>query len=179
MFAKGGLNLPKWHSNISLPEKSTLIPMMSLIIPTSCFQMIQVMQKVLGPGWCSGISFQMITSNTKILGPGWSKASDTLFVMIPTYQPKAITKQYIPSYVASIYNTVRIISASHFIGKVIYRQLQDGKVPWYTKVFVGLQKKIEKWVIETNSVKSEAPRSRVLAEESTRFTCVCWCQYCS
>lgn len=116
---------------------------------------------------------------TKILGSGWSKASDTLYVMIPTYQPKAITKQYIPSYVASIYNTVRIISASHFIGKVIYRQLQDGKVPWYTKVFVGLQKKIEKWVIETNSVKSEAPRSRVLAEESTRFTCVCWCQYCS
>ena len=56
--------------------------MTSLLMPRSFFLIIRVI--------------------TKILGLGWNKASDTLFVIIPTYQQKAITKENVLSYVASI-----------------------------------------------------------------------------
>ena len=69
-------------------------------------------------------------SNTKILGLGCNKASDTLSVIIPTYQHKAIPKRNILSYVASIYDPLGFISPSHVIDKVIYRKLCDEKVPW-------------------------------------------------
>ena len=82
------------------------------------------------------------TSNTKILGLGWSKASDTLFIIIPTYQEKSITKRNIISFVASIYNSLGFISPSHVIDKAICRELRHEKVPWDAEVSVGLERKI-------------------------------------
>ena len=106
------------------------------------------------------------TSNTKILDLGWNKASDTLFVIIPIYQRKTITKRNIFSYAASIYNPPRFILSSHVIGKAIYRELCDGKLPWDAEVSVGLKRKIEKWVRDINNVKTELPRSIPLVQDS-------------
>ena len=106
------------------------------------------------------------TSNTKILGLGWSKASDILFVIIPTYQQKAIRKRNIHRYVASIYDPISFSLPSHVIGKAIYRKLCDEKVPWDSEVFAGLKSKIEKWVRDINNVKTELPRSIPLAQGS-------------
>ena len=120
LFAKGGFNLHKRHSNISLLEKSD---------SNNNDEITYAKQ-----------SFPNNTSNTKILGLAWNKASDPLFAIIPTYQQKAIAKRDILSYVASIYHPLGFISPSHVIGKVICRELCDKKVPWD----VGLKRKNEK-----------------------------------
>ena len=65
LFAKNGLNLHKWHSNISLLQKSDSnnndkLTYVKQVFPTN-------------------------TSNTRILDLSWNKASDTLFVIIPKY----------------------------------------------------------------------------------------------
>ena len=62
LFAKGGFNLHKWHSNISLLEKSD----------SDNIDEITYTKQL----------FPNNTSNTKILGLGWNKASDTL----PSFQ---------------------------------------------------------------------------------------------
>ena len=109
LFAKAGFNLYKWHSNKPLLEKSDINNNDELTYAKQLFP--------------------NNTSNTKILDLGWNKASNTLFVIIPTYQQKAITKRNILSYVASIYDPLGFISPSHVIGKAIYRELCDEKVP--------------------------------------------------
>ena len=94
-FAKGGFNLYKWHSNISLLEK----------LDSNNNDELTYAKQL----------FPDNTSDTKIPGLSWIKPSDTLFFIIPTYQQKAITKQNIFSYVASIYNPLGFISPSHVI----------------------------------------------------------------
>ena len=94
LFAKGGFNLHKWHSDTSLLEKSSSNDNDELTYAKQLFP--------------------NNTSNTKILGLGWNKASDTLFVIIPTYQQKAITKRNILSYVASIYYPLGFTSPRHW-----------------------------------------------------------------
>ena len=58
LFAKCGFNLRKWHSNISLLEKSDINKNDDLTYAKQLFP--------------------NNTSNTKILGLGWNKASDIL-----------------------------------------------------------------------------------------------------
>ena len=146
LFAKCGLNLYKWHSNISLLEK---------LDSNNNGELTYAKQL-----------FSKNTSNTKILSLGWNKASDTLFVIIPTYQQKSIAKRNILSYVALIYDPLGFISPSHAIGKVIHYELCDEEVPWDTEVSVGLKRKIEKWVRDINSVKTALSRSIPLAKDS-------------
>ena len=52
------------------------------------------------------------------------------------------------------------------IGKAIYRTLCDEKVSWDAQVSVELKRKIEKWVRDINSVKTELPKSIHLANDS-------------
>ena len=72
LFPKDGFNLRKWHSKTPLLEKSDRNNSNELTYAKQLFP--------------------NNTSNTKILGPGWNKASDILFVIIPTYRQKAIIK---------------------------------------------------------------------------------------
>ena len=72
LFPKDGFNLHKWHSKTPLLEKSDRNNSNELTYAKQLFP--------------------NNTSNTKILGLGWNKASDTLFVIIPTYRQKAIIK---------------------------------------------------------------------------------------
>ena len=83
LLAKGGFSLHKWRSNISLLEKSD---------SNNNDELTYVIQL-----------FSNNTSNTKILGLVWNKTFDTLFLIIPTYQQKAITKRNILSYVGLIH----------------------------------------------------------------------------
>ena len=62
----------------------------------------------------------------KILGVPWDKNRDNLFIVIPEFNKKMITKRNFLSYIASIYG---LISASHITGKVIYLELYDKKLP--------------------------------------------------
>ena len=146
LFAKCGLNLYKWHSNISLLEK---------LDSNNNGELTYTKQL-----------FSNNTSNTKIFSLGWNKASDILFVIIPTYQQKAIAKQNTLSYVALTYDPLGFISPSCAIGKVTHRELCGEEVPWDTEVSVGLKRKIEKWVRDINSVKTALSRSIPFAKDS-------------
>ena len=146
LIVKRGFNLHNSYSNISLLEKSGSKNNDELTYAKQLFP--------------------NKTSNTKILGLGWNNASDTLFIIIPTCQQKSITKRNIISYVASIYNSLGFISPSHVIGKAIYRELCNERVPWDAEVSVGLKRKTWKWMRDINNVKTELPRSIPLAQDS-------------
>ena len=70
--------------------------------------------------------FKNTADLTEILGVPWDKNRDNLYIVVPEYNKKLITKRNFLSYIASIYG---LISASHITEKVIYRELCDKKLP--------------------------------------------------
>ena len=59
-----------------------------------------------------------------------------------------------------------LISASHIIGKVIYSELCDKKLPWNTEIPQILKKKLKKWVNDITNILIEIPRSILTHKES-------------
>ena len=109
--------------------------------------------------------FQTNSNETKILGVPWNKLTEKLSISIPKFQ-HSVTKRNILSYVASIYDPLGIISPCHVLGKVIFSELCDEKIPWYAKAPECLKNKYVKWVRDTSSLKNEIPRSVALNKES-------------
>ena len=68
LIVTSGFNLHRWHSKISLLEK---LDSKNSEAPTYAKQL-----------------FPYNKSNTKVLDLGWNKVSDTLFLILPTYQQK-------------------------------------------------------------------------------------------
>ena len=93
-------NLHKWHSNIPSLENNNV-------------NSEQTYAKEL----CNNDS-----GHTKILGLGWNKKTDKVYIEIPQFSEKQITKRKILSYIASIYDPLGLISASHIIWKLIWPQ---------------------------------------------------------
>ena len=65
---------------------------------------------------------------TKILGKPWVKIADNLSHVLSEFDEILTTKRNVLSYIASIYNPLGLISATHIIGKVIYREEYDKKL---------------------------------------------------
>ena len=142
LFGKSGFNLHKWHSNIpSLQSSNT----------KSESELTYAKEKLKG---------------TKILGVPWDKNRDNLSIVVPEFNEKLITKRNVLSYIASIYDPLGLISASHIIGKVIYRELCDKKLPWDTEIPQILKKKFTKWVNDITNILIEIPRSIPTHKES-------------
>ena len=99
---------------------------------------------------------------TKMLGVPWDKNRDNLSVGVP----ELITKRNVLSYIASIYDPLGLISANHFIGKVIYRELCDKKLPWDTEIPQILKKQFKKWVNDIPNIQIEIARSIPTNKES-------------
>ena len=53
---------------------------------------------------------------------------------------------------------MRLISANHIIGKFIYGELCDLKIPWDEEIQDVLKYKFKKWVQDINSNKKELPQ---------------------
>ena len=68
--------------------------------------------------------------------------------------------------VASIYDQFGIISPSHVLRKVIYRELCDNKISWDAEVSKGRKTKFEKWANDVSSIKTKVPTSILLKKES-------------
>ena len=51
-------------------------------------------------------------------------------IEIPNFSEKMITKRSALRYVSSIYDHLGLISFSHIIRKLIYRDSCDQKIPW-------------------------------------------------
>ena len=70
------------------------------------------------------------------------------------------------SYIASVYDPLGLILASHIIGKLIYHELCDLKIPWDEEIPDILKRKIKKWVQDICSNKIALPRAIPLKLES-------------
>ena len=121
LFQKGGFNLHKWYSNIASLQSSNI---------KSESELTYAKEK-----------FKKTADFTKILRVSSDKNHDNLSVVAPEFNKKLITKRRVLSYIASIYDALGLISANHIIGKVIYRELCDKKVPWDTEISRILKKK--------------------------------------
>ena len=96
---------------------------------------------------------------TKILRVSWDKNRDNLSIVIPEFNKKLLTKRSVSSYIASIYDPLGLISASHVIGKVICRKLCDKKLTWDTEIPQILKEKFLKWVNDISNILTEISRS--------------------
>ena len=63
---------------------------------------------------------------------------------------------------ASIYDSLGIISPCHVLGKVIYSKLCDEKILWDEETPEPLENKFVKWLRDISSLKNEIPRSVAL-----------------
>ena len=75
---------------------------------------------------------------------GYRGVKTNLSIVVPEFNEKLITKRNVLSYIASIYDLLGLISTSHIIGKVIYRELCDKKLPWDTKKPPNIKEEMDK-----------------------------------
>ena len=95
-------------------------------------------------------------NKTKILGLNWDKLRDTLRVEIPT-ESQRLTKRNILKTLASIYDPLGFISPVLLIGKILFRNLCDLRIPWDNEIPEEIENKWGKWVNGLN-IKIEIPR---------------------
>ena len=87
----------------------------------------------------------------------WDKLRDTLRVEITT-ENQRLTKTNILKTLASIYDSLGFISPVLLIGKILFRNLCDMRIPWDNEIPEEIENKWGKWVSGLN-IKIEIPRS--------------------
>ena len=87
----------------------------------------------------------------------WDKQRDTFRVEIPT-ESQRLAKRNILKTLASIYDALGFISPVLLIGKILFRNLCDLRIPWENEIPQEIEDKRVKWVNGLN-MKIEIPRS--------------------
>ena len=105
------------------------------------------------------------SNEIKILGPCWNKEKDNISVVKLITKEKRPTKRNILSELASVYDPIGQISPSHLIGKILYREVCELKIPWDEVVPLPIKQKWDKWKLDIET-KVEIPRSIPLKQES-------------
>ena len=142
---KGGFKLHKWHSNEPNLETNDL----------SSQKELNFAKERLGTK----------ANETKILGLNWDKQGDTFIVEIPT-ESQRLTKRNVLKTLASIYDPLGFILPVLLIGKILFRNLCDLRIPWDNKIPQEIENKCVKWVNGLN-IKIEIPRSISIRETIT------------
>ena len=97
----------------------------------------------------------------------WDKQRDTFRVEIPT-ESQRLTKRNILKTLASIYDPLGFISPVLLIGKILFRNLCDLRIPWDNEIPQEIENKWVKWVNGLN-IKIEIPRSISIRETITNI----------
>ena len=151
LFRKSKFNLHNWNSNIPLLQSSNTKA-------ESEFSYVKEKLKNTAEG-------------IKILGVPSKKNCDNLSVVLIEFNEKLMTKKNVLSYIASTFVLLGLISTSHIIGKVSYRQLCQRKLPWDTEIYWSLpnskQQQLKKWVDDNTNILLEIPQSFPTHKEST------------
>ena len=106
------------------------------------------------------------SNETKILDLGCNKRNDTLSVVTPTFKKNhQLTKRTTSSELASVYDPTGLILPAHLIGKILYREICESKIPWVESVPETIKLKWEKWKLDIVN-KIEIPRSLTLKQEA-------------
>ena len=103
---------------------------------------------------------------TKILAVPCNKNRDNLSVVVTKFNEKLMPRRNVLKYIASIYGPLGLISASHIIGKVIYRKLCNKKLPWDREISQILKKKFKTMCHDITNILTEIPRSILTNKES-------------
>ena len=142
MFEKGGFKLHKWHSTESNLETNDL----------NSEKELNFAKEHLGTK----------ANETKIMGLNWDKQRDIFRVEIPT-ESHRLTKRNILKTLASIYDPLGFIQPVLLIGKILFRNLYDLRMPWDNEIPQEIENKSVKWVNGLN-IKIEIPRSISIRE---------------
>ena len=86
----------------------------------------------------------------------WDKQRDTFKVEIPT-ESQPLTKRNILKTLASIYQPLGFISHVLLIGKILFRNLCDLRIPYDNEIPQEIENKGVKWINGLN-IKIEIPR---------------------
>ena len=123
LFKKGGFNLHKWNSNVpSLESKSA-----------EGKQELTYAKQILSQD----------SNEIKILGLCWNREKDNISVVKLITKEKRPTKRNILSELASVYDPIGLISPSHLISKILYREVCELKIPWDEVVPLPIKQKME------------------------------------
>ena len=96
---------------------------------------------------------------TRLLGIEWNKGNDTYIVEMNVNERQFVTKRMILQALASIYDTLGIISPILIEGKNIYRQAVDEKRGYDQEISEEVKEKWNRWLKGLRSV--EVPRTIV------------------
>ena len=151
LFRKSKFNLHNWNSNIPLLQSSNT---------KSESEFSYVKEKL-----------KNTAERIKILGVPSKKNCDNLSVVLIEFNEKLMTKKNVLNYIASTFVPLGLISTSHIIGKVSYRQLCQKKLPWDIEIYWSLpnskQQQLKKWVNDNTNILLEIPQSFPTHKEST------------
>ena len=151
LFQKSKFNLHNWNSNIPLLQSSNTKS-------ESGFSYVKDKLK-------------NTAERIKILRVPSTKNCDNLSVVLIEFNEKLMTKKNVLSYIASIFVPLGLISTSHIIGKVSYRQLCQKKLPWDREIYWSLpnskEQQLKKWVNDNTNILIEIPQSFPTHKEST------------
>ena len=106
-------------------------------------------------------------NETKILGLSWDKQRNTFRGEIPI-ESQRLTKRNILKILASIYDSLGFILPVLLIGKILFRNLCDLRIPWDNEIPQEIENKWVKWVNGLN-IKIEIPRSISIRETITNI----------
>ena len=140
LFEKGRFKLQKWHSNEPNLETNDL----------STKKELNFAKEHLGTKM----------NETKILHLNWDKQRTTFRVEI-LKESQRLTKKNILKTLASRYDPLGFISPVLLIGKILFRNLCDLKIPW--EIEIEIENKWVKWFNGLN-IKIEIPRSIIIRE---------------
>ena len=67
---------------------------------------------------------------TKLLGLPWNKTDDQIAVQFQKSDFSTPTKREVLSNIAKIYDPLGVVSPMSLVGKMLYREICDRKIPW-------------------------------------------------
>ena len=111
IFSEAKFELHKWHSNIATLEAETTL--------TETESVPSYAKEQLG----------VKTGETKLLGITWNKETDTIEVNFPKPLTE-ITKREVLGKIARVYDPLGLASPTTLVGKIVYRDACDTRIPW-------------------------------------------------
>lgn len=126
VFKDASFTIHKWHSNAPELEATSGSP---------CEEELTYAKQQLGGAK---------PSEGKLLGLPWDRDQDIISVILQV-TPTKTTKRGVLSHLAKIYDPLGLASPVTLIGKQLYRDICDVKIPWDIRLPGPLQKRWKHW----------------------------------
>ena len=139
VFSEAGFVLHKWHSNEASLEEHGDAPDESSTFAKETFGHQE--------------------RQTKLLGLQWNKVEDSLSVVIPKREEVENTKRCILKFLAAIFDPLGFISPVTLVGKCIFRDCCEAKIPWDEPVTGEL---LNRWITFLTSLPNSVAVPRAL-----------------